>query len=102
MVEVFEYGNLLVVRFQVSGNIANANMICNVLAKQDHPGIHEGSLHQFHVHPGPQSYAAIEELASKPESGIKLTDHEKLHSIACAEDKQTKNNQSKHDSGIND
>jgi hypothetical protein len=69
---------------------ANADMICNVLAEQDRPGVHEDSLCQFHVRLGHQSYAAIEELASKPESGIKLIDRKRPHCIACAEGKQTR------------
>jgi hypothetical protein len=79
-------------------NLIRADLICNILAEQDHPGIHEDSLYQFHVRLGHQSYAAIEELASKPESGIKLMDRERPHCITCAEGKQSRNNQSKKDS----
>jgi hypothetical protein len=44
VVEVFESGNLLVVRFRAMDKEANADMICSVLAEQDHPGVHEDSL----------------------------------------------------------
>jgi hypothetical protein len=54
-----------------------------------------------HARLGHQSYAAIEELAPKPESGLKLTGHEKPNCIACAGGKQTGNNQSEQDSGNN-
>ena len=87
------------VRFESSSSPADE--ICTLLAEQDHPGVHEDSLHQFHVRLGHLSYAAIEELASKPESGIKLVNHDKPQCISCAEGKQTRNNQLK-DSGNNE
>ena len=99
LAEVFESGNLLVVRFQPAHT--HADSICALIAEQDHPKTHEDSLYQFHVRLGHLSYAAIEELASKPESGIKLTDHEKPQCITCAEGKQTRGNQSQKDSGRN-
>jgi hypothetical protein len=36
-----------------------------------------------------------------PSQKVALTDHEKPHCIACVEDKQTRNNQSRQDSGHN-
>jgi hypothetical protein len=89
MAEVFEAGNLLVVRFRAMDKQANADMICSVLAEQEHTDVHEDSLYQFH------------ELASKPECGIKLIDHEMPHCIVCAEGKQTRNKQSQQDFGNN-
>jgi hypothetical protein len=68
--------------------------------QQDHSGVYEDILYQFHVRLGHQSCAAIEDLATKPESGIKLTDRKKPHGT-CAEGKQSHNNQSKKDSGNN-
>jgi hypothetical protein len=99
LAEVLESGNLLVVRFD--SDRSQADQMCSLLAEQDHPGTHEDTLHQFHIRLGHLSYATIEELASKPESGIKLTDHQKPQCITCAEGKQTRNNQSKKDSGNN-
>ncbi len=101
---VLESGNLLVVRFD--SDRSQADQICTLLAEQDHPGIHEDTLHQFHLTSIPYSawpfrLCAIEELASKPESGIKSTDHQNPHCITCAEDKQSRNNQSKKDTGNN-
>jgi hypothetical protein len=99
LAEVLESGNLLVVRFDT--NRSQADQICTLLEEQDHPGIHEDTLHQFHIRLGHLSYAAIEELASKPETWIKLTDHQKPHCITCADGKQSRNNQSK-DTGNNE
>jgi hypothetical protein len=94
---VHESGNLLVVRLTASRS--KTDLICCTLAEQDHPVVHEDSLYQFHACLGHQSYTSIQELASKPESGIKLTDHEKPHCITCAEGKQTCNSQSNQGSG---
>jgi hypothetical protein len=63
---VLEPGNPLVVRFDA--NLTHADQICSILVEQDHNGAHEDSLYQFYVRIGHQSYAAIEELASKPEA----------------------------------
>jgi hypothetical protein len=79
LAEVFESGHLLVVRFQAART--QADSICALIAEQDHPKTHEDSLYQFHIRLGHLSYAAIEELASKPESGINLTDHERPQCI---------------------
>ncbi len=87
MVGVFEAGNLFVVRFDAIGSLANANLICNALAEQDHPGVHEDSLYQLHIRLGHLSYVAFE-LVGKPESGIRLTDHQKSQCVVCAEGKQ--------------
>jgi hypothetical protein len=97
LAEVLEPGNFLVVRFD--SDRSQANQICTLLAEQVHSGIHDDSLYQFHIRLGHQSYAAIEELASKPESGIKLPGHEKPHCITCAEGKQMRGSQSKRDFG---
>jgi hypothetical protein len=59
LVEVFESGNLLLVRFDA--NLTRAGQICIILGEQYHPGVHEDSLYQFHVRLGHQSYAAIED-----------------------------------------
>jgi hypothetical protein len=48
-----------------------------------------------------QSYDAIEALAAKPGSGIKLTDRLRPNCMTCAEGKQKKNCQSKTDTGEN-
>jgi hypothetical protein len=50
---------------------------------------------------GHLSYDAIEALAAKPGSGIKLTDRLRPNCVSCAEGTQTKNRQSKMDSGEN-
>ncbi len=61
--------------------------------------IHYDKLYNWHTRCGPQSYDAIEALAAKPGSGILLTDHLRSNCITCAKGKQTKNSQSKKDSG---
>jgi hypothetical protein len=99
LAEAFESGNLLIVRFQPV--CPRAEQICALISEQDHPKTHEDSLYQFHVRLGHLSYGAIKELASKPESGIKLTDHKRPQCKTCAEGKQTRSNQSKKDSGRN-
>jgi hypothetical protein len=63
--------------------------------------VHADSLFNFHVRLGHLNYSAIEDLAAKPESGIKLTDRLKPNCIACAEGKQTRSVQSQKDSGSN-
>jgi hypothetical protein len=94
-----ESGNLLVVRFY--SGCSQADQMCALLVEQDHPNIHEDSLYQFHVRLGHLGYGAIEELASKPESGSGLTDHERPQCITCSEGKQTRAIQSKKDPGNN-
>jgi hypothetical protein len=101
LTEVHASGNLLVVRSWFHSSQTNADLICSTVAAQDHGDAHEDSLFNFHVRLGHLSYAAIEDLASKPESGIKLTDRLKPNCIGCAEGKQTRNNQPKKDSGAN-
>jgi hypothetical protein len=68
-------------------SLANANLIRNDMSDQDYPGMHEHHQYQYHIRLGHQSYTAIDELAARPESGIKLTDHEKPHCLACDEGK---------------
>jgi hypothetical protein len=72
LTEVYQSGNLLVVRALISSASSNAESICNAIAEQDHGEAHTDSLLYFHVRLGHLSYSAVEDLAAKPESGIKL------------------------------
>ena len=101
--EVQSEGDILTVHGELSGAMANANLVCSVIESQEHvtEAAHEDTLFNWHKRLGHQSYEAIEVLASKPGSGIKLTDTKKPHCLTCSEGKQTKNRQSKKDTGEN-
>ncbi len=91
----------MVVRGDLSGALANALLVCNVVDRQEHASdsAHSDTLYNWHMRLGHQSYDAIETLTAKPGSGIKLTNHSRPNCMTCAEGKQTKNKQSKKDSG---
>jgi hypothetical protein len=90
-------GDVLVVRVELSRALANALLVCHVVDSQEHvsDSAHSDTLYNWHRRLGHQSYDAIETLAAKPGSDIKLTDHSRPKSMTCAEGKQTKNKQSK-------
>ncbi len=75
--------------------------MCSVVENQQHvsEAVHEDTLYNWHKRFGHQSYDTIEALAAKPSTGIKLTDRERPTCITYAEGKQTKNRQSRKDSG---
>jgi hypothetical protein len=100
IVEVKSGGDILVVRGDLSGALANANLVCSVVENQEHvsEALHEDTLYKWHKRFGHQSYDASKALAAKPITG-KLTDRERPTCITCAEGKQTKNRLSKKDSG---
>jgi hypothetical protein len=60
---------------------------------------HSDTLYNWHMRLGHYSYDAIETLATKRISGIKLTDHSRPNCMTCAEGKQTQNKRSKKESG---
>jgi hypothetical protein len=101
--EVTSEGDILILRGDLSGALANAVMVHSVVQNQEHVGeaVHEDTLYNWHMRFGHQSYDAIEALVVKPGSGINLTDKERPNCMTCAEGKQTKNKQSKTDSGEN-
>jgi hypothetical protein len=103
LAEVKSEGEVLVLRGELSGALANAVLVHNAIEEQEHvsEAIHEDTLYNWHKRFGHQSYDAIEALAATPSSGIKLIDLERPNCITCAEGKQTKNRQSKKDSGLN-
>ena len=59
------------------------------------------SLLHFHQRLGHLAYDSIERMAKDPELGIKLTDTKRPTCISCAQGKQTKNSQSRRDTGAN-
>ncbi len=103
LAKVISEGDVLILGGELSGALANATMVYNVVQSQEHvsEAVHEDTLYNWHTRFGHQSYDAIEALAAKPGSGIKLTNRERPNCMTCAEGKQTKNKQSKKDSGEN-
>jgi hypothetical protein len=87
--EVKSEGDILTVHGQLSGAAANANLVRSVVESQEHVtgAAHEDTLFNWHQRLGHQSYDAIAALATKPESGIKLSDNKRPHCITCAEGK---------------
>ncbi|KAG2858894.1 hypothetical protein PC129_g7246 [Phytophthora cactorum] len=61
--------------------------------------VQKGSLVEFHKRLGHLSYDAVERLAQDPSSGIEITDHRRVNCLTCAQGKQSKNRQSKKDTG---
>jgi hypothetical protein len=101
LAKVIPEGDVLILRGELSGALANAVMIHNVVQSQDHvsEAVHEDTLYNWHVRFGHQSYDAIEALAAKPGSGVKITKIDRPNCMTCAEGKRTKNKQSNKDSG---
>ncbi len=101
--ELTSEGHVLILRGEFSGALANAVMVHSVVQNQEHVGeaVHKDTLYNWHMRFGHQSYDAIEPLVAKPGSGIKLTDKERPNCMICAEGKQTKDMQSKKNSGEN-
>jgi hypothetical protein len=101
--EVYSEGDILVVRDELSGALANAALVRSVVEGQEHvsDAVHEDTLYNWHTRFGHQSYDAIEALAAKPGSGIKLTDRLRPNCMICAKGKQTKNRQPKKENGTN-
>jgi hypothetical protein len=87
----------LVVRGELSGALANAFLVCNIVGRQEtvSDSAHSDTLYNVLMRLDHQSYDSIETLATKPGSGIKLTDHSRPNCMTCAEGKHTKNKQSK-------
>jgi hypothetical protein len=65
------------------------------------PDVQVGTLMQFHRRLGHLNYDTIVKIAKDPASGIALTDHKRDNCLTCAQGKQTKNAQSRKDTGAN-
>ncbi|CAI5706596.1 unnamed protein product [Peronospora effusa] len=63
--------------------------------------VQRGTLMHFHHRLGHISFDTIIKMAKNPASCIKLTDTRRMNFLACAQDKQTKQAQSKVDTGMN-
>jgi hypothetical protein len=63
------------------------------IVEQPPPPPMEGTLMDFHLRLGHLNFDKIIAIAKKPGSGIKITDDTRTNCVACAEGKQTKNNQ---------
>ncbi|CAI5739083.1 unnamed protein product [Peronospora destructor] len=80
----------------------NKGMVGTVMAAIDEAtreGVHVGTLMYFHQCFGHLAYDTIERMASESSSGIRLTDNQRVTCVTCAQAKQTKNAQSKKDTG---
>ncbi|OWZ21675.1 Rve-domain-containing hypothetical protein [Phytophthora megakarya] len=56
---------------------------------------------QFHRRLGHLNYDTMAKFAKDPASGIARTDHKRINCLACTQSKQTKNAQSRKDTGAN-
>ncbi|KAE9058043.1 hypothetical protein PF007_g31436 [Phytophthora fragariae] len=61
----------------------------------------ESTLLKLHKRLGHIAYDTVERMADTPGSGIRLTSRERPNCLTCAHGKQSKNNQSKKDTGAN-
>ncbi|KAE8884919.1 hypothetical protein PF003_g31008 [Phytophthora fragariae] len=61
----------------------------------------ESTLLELHKRLGHIAYDTVERMADTPGSGIRLTSRERPNCLTCAHGKQSKNNQSKKDTGAN-
>ena len=101
IVAVHKAGQLLVIRGDYSAAMSNARLICNIADQSSHTASHEDTLYQFHIRMGHLHYDAIEALANKPGSGMVLTDTKRPTCLTCHEGKQSRNAESRQDSGTN-
>lgn len=104
MFDVQLHNNVLMVQVNSDPTIgAPKDLLMAILSEEvaeDH-GIdaQEGTLMHFHSRLGHLAFDTIERMVKDPASGIKLTDKRRTNCLTCAEGKQTKNNQSKKDTG---
>ncbi len=79
LAKVVSEGDVLILRGELSGALANAAIVHNVVQSQDHmsEAVHEDLLYNWHVRFGHQSYDAIEALVAKPGSGIMLSNKDR-------------------------
>jgi hypothetical protein len=101
--EVHLKGELLTINGKCLNKPSTSDLICNIVANQEPTtnDVHEDTLYNFHLRLGHLHYDAIKRLADQDGSNIKLSDEVRRNCLICAEGKQTKNAQSKKDSGTN-
>jgi len=106
VLDVHRRNNVLVVHTttQESGRSAGDVLMAALAETQEGvgPDVQVGTtLMQFHRRLGHLNYDTIVKIAKDPASGIALTDHKRDNSLTCAQGKQTKNAQSRKDTGAN-
>ena len=105
---VFDVGihnNVLVVRAQKCElGTTGRDVLMSALVQHDEDVGHDvqkESLMHFHKSLAHLNYDTIIRMAKDPASGIQLTDELRANCLACAQGKQTKNPQSRKDTGRN-
>jgi len=105
VLDVHRRNNVLVVHTtnQESGRSAGDVLMAALAEAQEGvgPDVQVGTLMQFHRRLGHLNYDTIVKIAKDPASGIALTDHKRDNCLTCAQGKQTKNAQSRRDTGAN-
>ncbi|GMF48730.1 unnamed protein product [Phytophthora fragariaefolia] len=88
---------------QESGHSAGDVLLAALAEAQEGvgPDVQVGTLMQFHRRLGHLNYDTIVKIAKDPASGIALANHQRDNCLACAQGKQTKNAQSRKDTGAN-
>ncbi|CCI11341.1 unnamed protein product [Albugo candida] len=99
--EVNMVKNVLVIETEGRERVSSVMDILASIESVDDANKQTGSLLHFHQQFGHLNYDNIERIAKLPESGIEIDDHRRLKCLTCAESKQTKNRQSRKDTGIN-
>jgi hypothetical protein len=97
--EVKKENNVLVVSTRSVSNLVNLVMSLEANTPPAQP--HEDSLMNFHRRLGHLHFDSVIRLAKDPSSGIKINDFTRQICVTCAQGKQSKNLQSKKDTGAN-
>uniref|UniRef100_A0AAV1T532 Integrase catalytic domain-containing protein n=1 Tax=Peronospora matthiolae TaxID=2874970 RepID=A0AAV1T532_9STRA len=107
-VVVFDVGkknNVLIVRDHDRGSVQlPSDILMTALAQGEFEvsqDVQRGTLMHFHRRLAHLNYDTILRMAKDPASGIQLTDETRENCLACAQGKQTKNQQSRKDTGTN-
>jgi len=105
VLDVHRRNNVLVVHTtnQESGRSTGDVLMAALAEAQEGvgPDVQVGTLMQFHRRLGHLNCDTIVKIAMDPASGIALTDHKLDNCLTCAQGKQTKNAQSRKDTGAN-
>ena len=103
MLDVHTSNNVLVVRTQgIRSNVDPTDVLMSVLVRNEEEvgrDVQKRSLMHFHRRFAQLDYDTIIRMAQDPDSGIFLTDKVRANGLACAQGKQTKNAQSRKDTG---
>ncbi|CAI5711704.1 unnamed protein product [Peronospora destructor] len=103
--DVEKMNNVLIVRSHSCGRFRRTkDVLMTVLAQAEvevSQDVQKGSLMHFHRRLAHLNYDTIIRMAKDPACGIQLTDLTRANCLACTQGKQTKNPQSKKDTGEN-